>query len=203
MYERFTDRARKVMQLANQEAQRFNHEAIEPEHILIGLAKEGSGVAANVLKNLDIDLRKIRLEVERTMTPGSDEAKIVMGRIPLSERALKVPTYAIEAASDRGDNYVGTEHVFLGVLRQQEEAGGDSVLMRMGVTAEKFRLEVHQLLTDSREDALVRMTRERDDLLARLVAIQRIIVLGVAGETPTVAKWAGIISQPVTITEPK
>ena len=65
MYERFTDRARKVMQLANQEAQRFNHEYIGTEHVLLGLIKEGSGVAANVLKNLDVDLRKIRLEVEK------------------------------------------------------------------------------------------------------------------------------------------
>ena len=64
MYERFTDRARKVMQLANQEAQRFNHEYIGTEHVLLGLVKEGSGVAANVLKNLEVDLRKIRLEVE-------------------------------------------------------------------------------------------------------------------------------------------
>ena len=70
MYERFTDRARKVMQLANQEAQRFNHEYIGTEHILLGLVKEGSGVAANVLKNLDIDLRKIRLEVERIVQHG-------------------------------------------------------------------------------------------------------------------------------------
>ena len=70
MYERFTDRARKVMQLANQEAQRFNHEYIGTEHILLGLVKEGSGVAANVLKNLDIDLRKIRLEVEKIVQTG-------------------------------------------------------------------------------------------------------------------------------------
>ena len=70
MYERFTDRARKVMQLANQEAQRFNHEYIGTEHILLGLVKEGSGVAANVLKNLDIDLRKIRLEVEKIVQHG-------------------------------------------------------------------------------------------------------------------------------------
>ena len=70
MYERFTDRARKVMQLANQEAQRFNHEYIGTEHILLGLVKEGSGVAANVLKNLDVDLRKIRLEVEKIVQSG-------------------------------------------------------------------------------------------------------------------------------------
>ena len=72
MYECFTDRARKVMQLANQEAQRFNHEYIGTEHILLGLVKEGSGVAANVLKNLDIDLRKIRLEVEKIVQSGPD-----------------------------------------------------------------------------------------------------------------------------------
>src|SRR6267142_257103 len=70
MYERFTDRARKVMQLANQEAQRFNHEYIGTEHVLLGLIKEGSGVAANVLKNLDVDLRKIRLEVEKLVQRG-------------------------------------------------------------------------------------------------------------------------------------
>ena len=72
MYERFTDRARKVMQLANQEAQRFNHEYIGTEHVLLGLIKEGSGVAANVLKNLDVDLRKIRLEVEKLVQSGPD-----------------------------------------------------------------------------------------------------------------------------------
>lgn len=80
MYERFTDRARKVMQLANQEAQRFNHEYIGTEHILLGLVKEGSGVAANVLKNLDIDLRKIRLEVEKIVQSGPD--MVTMGKLP-------------------------------------------------------------------------------------------------------------------------
>src|SRR5262249_52739625 len=80
MYERFTDRARKVMQLANQEAQRFNHEYIGTEHILLGLVKEGTGVAANVLKNLDIDLRKIRLEVEKIVQAGPD--MVTMGKLP-------------------------------------------------------------------------------------------------------------------------
>ncbi len=80
MYERFTDRARKVMQLANQEAQRFNHEYIGTEHILLGLVKEGSGVAANVLKNLDVDLRKIRMEVEKIVQAGPD--MVTMGKLP-------------------------------------------------------------------------------------------------------------------------
>ena len=80
MYERFTDRARKVMQLANQEAQRFNHEYIGTEHILLGLVKEGSGVAANVLKNLEVDLRKIRIEVEKIVQTGPD--MVTMGKLP-------------------------------------------------------------------------------------------------------------------------
>ena len=91
MYERFTDRARKVMQLANQEAQRFNHEYIGTEHILLGLVKEGSGVAANVLKNLDIDLRKIRLEVEKIVQSGPD--MVTMGKLPQTPRAKKVIDY--------------------------------------------------------------------------------------------------------------
>src|SRR5207249_4908022 len=90
-YWRFTDRARKVMQLANQEAQRFNHEYIGTEHILLGLVKEGSGVAANVLKNLDIDLRKIRLVVEKIVQSGPD--MVTMGKLPQTPRAKKVIEY--------------------------------------------------------------------------------------------------------------
>src|SRR3954451_4607755 len=110
MYERFTDRARKVMQLANQEAQRFNHEYIGTEHILLGLVKEGSGVAANVLKNLDIDLRKIRLEVQNIVQSGPDA---VLGKLPQTPRAKKVIEYAIEEARNLNHNYVGTEHLLL------------------------------------------------------------------------------------------
>src|SRR5437763_446973 len=94
MYERFTDRARKVMQLANQEAQRFNHEYIGTEHVLLGLIKEGSGVAANVLKNLDVDLRKIRNEVEKIVQAGPD--MVTMGKLPQTPRAKKVIEYAID-----------------------------------------------------------------------------------------------------------
>jgi len=96
MYERFTDRARKVMQLANQEAQRFNHEYIGTEHILLGLVKEGSGVAANVLKNLDIDLRKIRLEVEKLVQSGPE--MVTIGKLPQTPRAKKVIEYSMEEA---------------------------------------------------------------------------------------------------------
>ncbi len=143
MYERFTDRARKVMQLANQEAQRFNHEYIGTEHILLGLVKEGSGVAANVLRNLDIDLRKIRLEVEKLVQSGPD--MVTMGKLPHTPRAKKVIEYSMEEARNLGHNYVGTEHLLLGLLREQEGVAAQ-VLMNLGLKLEEVREEVLNLL---------------------------------------------------------
>ena len=145
MYERFTDRARKVMQLANQEAQRFNHEYIGTEHVLLGLVKEGSGVAANVLKNLDVDLRKIRIEVERIVQPGAGGDQVVMGRLPHTPRAKKVLDYSIEEARNLNHNYVGTEHLLLGLLREQEGVAAQ-VLMNLGLKLEDVREEVLNLL---------------------------------------------------------
>src|SRR6266581_449431 len=144
MYERFTDRARKVMQLANQEAQRLNHEYIGTEHVLLGLVKEGSGVAANVLKNLDIDLRKIRLEVENIVQTGSGEM-VSMGKLPHTPRAKKVIEYSIEEARNLNHNYVGTEHLLLGLLREQEGVAAQ-VLMNLGLKLEDVREEVLNLL---------------------------------------------------------
>src|ERR1051326_4936836 len=149
MYERFTDRARKVMQLANQEAQRFNHEYIGTEHILLGLVKEGSGVAANVLKNLDIDLRKIRLEVEKIVQTGSGEM-VSMGKLPHTPRAKKVIEYSIEEARNLNHNYVGTEHLLLGLLREQEGVAAQ-VLMNLGLRLEDVREEVLNLLGHNME----------------------------------------------------
>jgi len=143
MYERFTDRARKVMQLANQEAQRFNHEYIGTEHILLGLVKEGSGVAANVLKNLDVDLRKIRLEVEKIVQSGPD--MVTMGKLPQTPRAKKVIEYSMEEARNLNHNYVGTEHILLGLLREQEGVAAQ-VLMNLGLKLEEVREEVLNLL---------------------------------------------------------
>ncbi|MEM8864691.1 MAG: ATP-dependent Clp protease ATP-binding subunit [Planctomycetota bacterium] len=143
MYERFTDRARKVMQLANQEAQRFNHEYIGTEHVLLGLIKEGSGVAANVLKNLDVDLRKIRLEVEKLVQSGPD--MVTMGKLPQTPRAKKVIEYSMEEARNLNHNYVGTEHILLGLLREQEGVAAQ-VLMNLGLKLDEVREEVLNLL---------------------------------------------------------
>ena len=143
MFERFTDRARKVMALANQEAQRFNHEYIGTEHILLGLVKEGSGVGANVLKNLEVDLRKVRLEVERLVRAGPE--MVTMGRLPQTPRAKKVIEYAIEEARSLNHNYVGTEHLLLGLLREHDGVAAQ-VLMNLNLKLEEVRDEVLNLL---------------------------------------------------------
>ena len=143
MFERFTDRARKVMALANQEAQRFNHEYIGTEHILLGLVKEGSGVGANVLKNLDVDLRKVRLEVEKLVHSGPE--MVTMGKLPQTPRAKKVIEYAIEEARNLNHNYVGTEHLLLGLLREHDGVAAQ-VLMNLGLKLEDVREEVLNLL---------------------------------------------------------
>lgn len=133
MFEKFTDRARKVMQLANQEAQRHRHDYIGTEHILLGLTREGGGVAFKALQHLGIDATRIRLEVEKLVTPGSE--MITIGKLPQTPRAKKAIERAMEAARDLGHNYVGTEHLLLGLI------GGDSVAAQVlndqGVTREK------------------------------------------------------------------
>ena len=143
MFERLTDRARKVMALANQEAQRFNHEYIGTEHILLGLVKEGSGVGANVLKNLGVDLRRVRLEVEKLVKSGPE--MVTMGKLPQTPRAKKVIEYAIEEARSLNHNYVGTEHLLLGLLREHDGVAAQ-VLMNLGIKLEEVREEVLNLL---------------------------------------------------------
>ncbi len=151
MYERFTDRARKVMQLANQEAQRRNHEYIGTEHILLGIIMEGSGVAANVLKNLDVDLRKVRLEVEKLAQNGPD--KVNMGKLPQTPRAKKVIEYAIEESQYLHHNYVGTEHFLLGLLREDKGVAAQT-LMNLGLRVEHVRAEILAILggTSNKEE---------------------------------------------------
>ncbi|MEA3368082.1 MAG: Clp protease N-terminal domain-containing protein, partial [Planctomycetota bacterium] len=148
MFERFTDRARKVMALANQETQRFNHEYVGTEHVLLGLVKEGQGVAANVLHNLSVDLKKIRLEVEKIVKSGP--AMVTMGKLPQTPRAKKVIEFAIEEARNLGHNYVGTEHLLLGLLREHDGVAAQ-VLMNLGLKLDEVRTEVLNILGASME----------------------------------------------------
>src|SRR5256885_3713019 len=150
MFDRFTERARKVMSLARQEAQRFNHDYIGTEHILLGLVQEGSGVAAQVLKNMGIDLNKIRTEVEKIVKTGP--SMVQMGQLPFTPRAKKVLELSMEEAGNLGHNYIGTEHLLLGLIKENEGIAAQ-VLMNLGVKLEDVREEVLDFLgADSNEE---------------------------------------------------
>jgi len=143
MFDRFTDRARKVMGLAKAEAQRLNHEYIGTEHILLGLVQEGSGVAANVLKNMNIDLKRIRTEIEK-IVKGSP-TMVTQGNLPFTPRAKKVLELAVEEASNLGHNYIGTEHLLLGLIKENEGIAA-RVLLNLGVKLEEVRDEILEFL---------------------------------------------------------
>jgi ATP-dependent Clp protease ATP-binding subunit ClpC len=143
MFDRFTDRAKKVMNLARQEAQRFNHEYLGTEHVLLGLVQEGSGVAANVLKQMGVDLAKIRTEVENIVKTGP--SMVTMGQLPFTPRAKKVLELSLEEASNLGHNYIGTEHLLLGLIKENEGIAAQ-VLMNLGVKLEEVREEVLDFL---------------------------------------------------------
>jgi ATP-dependent Clp protease ATP-binding subunit ClpC len=143
MFDRFTDRARKVINLARQEAQKLNHDYIGTEHVLLGLVQEGTGVAANVLRNLDIDLKKIRLELEKFVKSGSPT--MTVGQLPFTPRAKRVLELAVEEANNLNHNYIGTEHLLLGLLREHDGYAA-RVLMSLGVKLEDVREEVMEIL---------------------------------------------------------
>jgi ATP-dependent Clp protease ATP-binding subunit ClpA len=143
MYEHFTDRARKVMQLASHEAQRLKHYYIGTEHILLGLIREGGGVAGNVLKNLTLDPDRVRREIEKVILCGP--AAIGLEDPPQTSRAKKVIEYAIAVARTLKHNYVGTEHILLGLLRE-EEGVASQVLRNLGLTLSAVRDEVLAVL---------------------------------------------------------
>jgi ATP-dependent Clp protease ATP-binding subunit ClpC len=149
-YERITDRARKAMMLASQEACRLNHEYIGTEHILLGLVEEGSGTATNVLKSFDIDLRKIRFEVEKIVQHEPGGEKVRMRRLPHTLRAKKAIEYSIEEARNLNHSYVGTEHLLLGLLRETEGVAS-LVFMQLGVTLESARKAIRILLSPAAE----------------------------------------------------
>jgi len=143
MFNRFTERARKVILLAKEEAKRFNHDYIGTEHILLGLVREGEGVAAAVLASFGLSSDKIRLEVEKLVQPGP--STVISGDIPFTPKAKKVIELAMEEARALGHNYIGTEHLLLGLIREGEGVASQ-VLMNSGLELDKVREEVMNLL---------------------------------------------------------
>jgi len=143
MFNRFTERARKVVILAKEEARRFNHDYIGTEHILLGLIREGEGVAATVLQKLGLSLENIRLEIEKLVQPGP--ATQIIGDIPFTPRAKKALELAAEEARSLGHNYIGTEHLLLGLIREGEGIASQ-VLLNLGLDLNSVRNEVMELL---------------------------------------------------------
>jgi ATP-dependent Clp protease ATP-binding subunit ClpC len=143
MFNRFTERARKVIVLAKEEARRFNHDYIGTEHILLGLIREGEGVAAAVLQKLGLNLENIRLEIEKLVQPGP--ATQILGDIPFTPRAKKALELAAEEARSLGHNYIGTEHILLGLIREGEGVASQ-VLLNLGLDLETVRNEVMSIL---------------------------------------------------------
>ncbi len=143
MFDRFTERARKVVILAKEEARRFNHDYIGTEHILLGLIKEGESVAAAVLQNLGLGLDTLRLEVEKLVQFGP--STVISGDIPFTPKAKKVIELAMDEARRLGHNYIGTEHLLLGLIKEGEGVAA-AVLQNLGLDLNKVRAEVIKLL---------------------------------------------------------
>jgi ATP-dependent Clp protease ATP-binding subunit ClpC len=191
MYERFTDRARKVLQLANQEAQRFNHEYIDSSHILLGIVKEGAGVASTVLKNRDVDLRKIRLEIEKLIQPGPD--MVTVGKLPQTPAARKVIERAINAARSLRNGWVGTEHLLLGLIADETIAG--NVLASMGVKADDVRADLLLMIGTKSETAappdLLTELRAARDTLDKAIALLSVGPVGFVHTTTVTVTLPG------------
>src|SRR2546427_8315116 len=144
-FDKFTERARKVLQLAQEEAQRFNHNYIGTEHLLLGLVHEGEGVAAKVLGNLGVELNKVRSAVEFIIGRGD---RTVAGDIGLTPRAKKVIELSVDEARRLNHHYIGTEHLLLGLVREGEGIAA-GVLESLGVSLDKVRAEVPRILSQS------------------------------------------------------
>ena len=143
MFERFTDRARRVVVLAQEEARMLNHNYIGTEHILLGLIHEGEGVAARTLESMDISLEAVRRQVEQII--GRGQAAPV-GHIPFTPRAKKVLELSLREALQLGHNYIGTEHMLLGLIREGEGVAAQ-VLQKLGADLNRVRQSVIQLLS--------------------------------------------------------
>src|SRR5437763_1036709 len=142
MFERFTERARQVVVLAQEEARELKHNYIGTEHILLGLLREEEGLAARVLAELDVTLERVRDEVGKIVGQGDE---VTSGQIPFTPRAKKMLELSLREALSLGHNYIGTEHVLLGLVRENEGVAA-RILLDVGADAEKVRDTVVRML---------------------------------------------------------
>jgi ATP-dependent Clp protease ATP-binding subunit ClpC len=144
LFERFTERARQVVVLAQDEARAFNHNYIGTEHILLGLLREEEGLAARVLESLEITVEEVRAQVARIVGQGDETT--TTGQIPFTPRAKKVLDLSLREALSLGHNHIGTEHILLGLVRENEGVASQ-ILIDFGVDAEKIRNETLGMLS--------------------------------------------------------
>jgi ATP-dependent Clp protease ATP-binding subunit ClpC len=143
VFERFTERARQVVVLAQDEARALKHNYIGTEHILLGLLREEEGLAARVLESLDITVEEVRAQVARIVGQGDE---VTTGQIPFTPRAKKVLELALREALSLGHNYIGTEHILLGLVRENEGVAA-RILLDFDADAEKIRNEIIRMLS--------------------------------------------------------
>ena len=177
MFERFTDRARRVVVLAQEEARMLNHNYIGTEHILLGLVREGEGVAAEALESLGISLDAVRQQVEEIIGQGQEAPS---GHIPFTPRAKKVLELSLRESLQLGHNYIGTEHILLGLIREGDGVAAQ-VLVRLGADLNRVRQQVIQLIHSRppREGAPGPEVQARLDVVeVRLAALERRVGTG-------------------------
>lgn len=145
MSSRFTEHAQRVFLIAQEEAHKLNHAYVGTEHVLLGLICLGEGVAAQILSNLGIDLRKVRSEVEKIV--GTGDHVMLLGNVPFTPRAKKVLEFAVEEAQNLGHSHVGTEHLLLGLIREEEDIAAQ-ILEMLGIRLDIVREEILNLLGD-------------------------------------------------------
>lgn len=149
MFERFTERARQAVVLAQEEARLLHHQSIATEHLLLGLLKESEGLASNCLRSLGVEYMNVRTAIVKCVGQGDPDLDN-KGQMPFTPRAKKVLELSLREALSLGHNYIGTEHVLLGLVRENEGVGS-AILRDMGATAEKVRDSLIQVLTDRRK----------------------------------------------------
>lgn len=183
MYEKFTDRARKVMQLASSEAQRWCHPYIGPEHILLGLVREGSGVAAGVFKRLGVELSQLRLGIEKLVECGTERELPL--KLPQTPAAKRVIEYSMEEARSLNHKHIGTEHILLGLLRENEGVAA-RVLRNLGCEFDVVCKETLELLG----------LGENDVLQAQLADIWKRLLAGVDCSEQRMPRFLELLGQP-------
>jgi len=167
MFERFTDRARRVVVLAQEEARMLQHDYIGTEHILLGLIHEGQGVAARALESLGISHEAVRQQVEEIIGQGQQAPS---GHIPFTPRAKKVLELSLREAIQLGHNYIGTEHILLGLIREGDGVAAQ-VLVRLGADLDRTRQRVIEVLYSRLEAGVIRAGTGEETLADRLASI--------------------------------